>query len=152
MGIGKKWVLDGSRGVFWPPRCLFWRKIAKILKFQKFVFRPDHAYIRPEIVWDLFFSGSLDPGDAFCTVARLRNSFSDDSRGFEKFPSENDRKTGDDQYSWKFLGSQNILPATKILFFSGSRLELSLGEKNHVKIMTGTHIKVRRTIFSHFAY
>tara|TARA_B100000700_G_scaffold82522_1_gene92935 strand:- start:77 stop:418 length:342 start_codon:yes stop_codon:yes gene_type:complete len=75
------------------------------------------------------FSGSLDPGDAFCTVARLRNSFSDDSRGFEKFPSENDRKIGDDQYSWKFLGSQNILPATKILFFSGSRLELSLEKK-----------------------
>ena len=28
--------------------------------------------------------GSLDPGDQFCTVARLRNSFSDDSGSFQK--------------------------------------------------------------------
>ena len=45
------------------------------------------------------FLCSPDPGDAFCTVARLHNSFSDDSGSFEKKTSENDCKIGDDRNS-----------------------------------------------------
>ena len=106
---------------------------------------PAGNHLRP------IFSCSLGPGDAFCTVARLRNSFSDDFKTIEKFASENDCKFGNDPNSWNILRAQNILPATKILFFSESRLELSL-EKNYVKMMSGTYTKVRRTIFSHFLY
>ena len=99
LGIDKKLVLDGSRGVFWPPRCLFWRKLAKISKFLKFVFPAGSSLYAAGNDVGPIFSCSPDPGDAFCTVARLHNSFSDDSRGFEKNPSENDCKIGDDRNS-----------------------------------------------------
>ena len=81
---------------------------------------PAGNHLRPII------SCSLGPGDAFCTVARLRNSFSDDFKAFEKFASENDCKFGNDPNSWNILRVQNILRARKMFSENPVGSEVSL--------------------------
>ena len=80
------------------------------------------------------FSCSPSTGDTFCTVARIHNSFSGDSSEFGTFFVKSIAIFGDDPNPWNILRPQNILPATKKIFFEIS-ISAFTGKKNHVKIL-----------------